>query len=554
MPDPHARPATLLCVSITAAAPPLAEQARRAIADGADLVELRVDCIEDVPAIADFLRRPDRPPAVLTVRSVAQGGRFDGTDAERIALLEQLGLLLPGYVDVELELWRRSANLRQKVRLVCDTEPESVASAGDQFTTRAHQGRPASIPAAAALRTQRPRNRLVLSHHDWRGTPVDLEAVLQAVCATPGSIGKAAFTAQDATDGLRVLAALAAQAPSPAGGLIAISMGTAGIASRILARKFGAFLSFAAAPAGEQAAAPGQLTAVQMQRLYRWREIDSATRVYGVVGWPVAHSRSPHVHNAAMRAAAVNGVYVPLPVRPQYERFCEFMNHVQVHPELDISGLSVTIPHKEHARRWLHDTGGSITAAADRAGAVNTLTRTADGWQGENTDGRGALAALLQRAGLATVRDLPIAILGAGGAARGLISTLVAAGGRVTIFNRTSERARELAAAFNCAARPWSERGEHGARLLVNCTALGMTPREDESPLPAAAHRGDVIVFDTVYSPPQTRLLREAATAGCLTISGVDMFLAQAAEQFSIWHGLPPPTGVMQAGFAADLV
>lgn len=491
--------------------------------DGAQIIELRVDCLDDIGAVERLLGAPHpcdsagAPiPYIITIRSADEGGMFDGEDADRVALIERLGLLQPGYIDVELAVWRRSANLRQKIGLVCDIGSPQALGAHD-----------------------RPRNRLILSHHDWRATPHDLSGVFDALTQTPGAIGKAAYRCADATDALRILAELHSRRDFP---LIAIGMDEAGVATRLLAPKFGAFLSFAARGQSESSA-PGQLTVARMCDEFRWNDVQPSTAVYGVVGWPVGHSRSPLIHNAALAAANIDAIYLPFPVKPTHDDFAAFMDRADEATWLDLRGLSVTIPHKEHARRWLHAHGGEITARAERAGAVNTLTRRGSNWLGDNTDGLGAVAALRALPAIASsgLRGWDIAILGSGGAARGVAAALLDEGAAVRIYNRDPARGAELAATLGCTAHAWEGRTQHGAQIVVNCTALGMPPYDAESPLPAAAHRADVIVFDTVYTPPQTRLLREARTAGCAVVSGVDMFVGQAAAQFEQWHQRPAP-------------
>lgn len=509
---------TLLAVPITRATPPLAEQVRAAQQAGADLIELRVDCIGDVDAVADLLARPHALPFILTVRSSAEGGAWDAGEAERIALIARLGLAQPGYVDVELAAWDRSASVRREIGL--------VAGSGGQAG---------------------PPSRLILSHHDPHGTPGDLDAVFDRVCATPADVVKVVFTARDATDGWRILAQL--QHHSRGRPVIALAMGDAGLLTRILAARFGGFLTFAALEHGAESA-PGQLTVRELIEHYRWRDIGPDTRVYGVVGWPVAHSRSPLVHNAAMSAEQIDGVYVPMPVAPDYRDFAAFMDYVAGRPELGIAGLSVTIPHKEHALRWLTERGFSISDLARRAGAVNTFTRTAPAaWAGDNTDIAGAIAALdaVLAADPDPLRDRQVAVLGAGGAARAVTVGVLDRGGRVTVFNRTPQRAQVLAHELRCAWKPWEQRVGTDADVVVNCTSVGMHPGEGASPLAPEVLQPGQVVFDAVYNPPQTRLLRDARRCGCRVVSGVDMFIGQAAAQFRLWHARCAPTATMRS-------
>ncbi len=519
---PAAHAATAIAVPITSADAPLREQVDRARRAGAQIVELRVDCIGDVAAVEALLREEHPLPYILTIRAASEGGQWDGDDAERVALYERLALLMPGYVDVEFETWRRSANLRQKIGL--------IAGAG---TT----GGPAEDAPGG-----RPRNALILSQHDWHSTPAPLAPLFDALCEAPGAAAKLVFRAADARDALRVLVELCrCRGRKP---LIALCLGEAGLATRVLARKFGALLTFAALRAGAESA-PGQPTIAELRETYRWDALSARTDVYGVVGWPVAHSRSPLIHNAGMAALGICGAYVPLPVAPDAAAFDDFLRIVCEHPELGIRGLSVTIPHKQHALRWLEQRGAEISPAARRCGAVNTLTHTERGWSGANTDGTAFVRALRDTLDLSDVRSA--AVLGAGGAARAIAAALIDAGVGVTLFNRTSARGADLARELGCAAEAWSRRGETSADLLVNATSAGMWPDAGESPFPAdRLHRG-MIVAETVYRPRRTRLLESAAGAGCRTIDGEEMFLAQAAEQFTLWHGRPAPAEAFRA-------
>lgn len=506
---------TRLIVSLTTARPALEKQAREAFAAGADLIELRADLIDDLPAIERVIGQ-HRGRLIVTVRSRDEGGAFDGSEAERISLIERLGLLGPGYIDIELSAWRRSANLRQKVRLVAG-EPDAGG---------------------------RPRNRLILSHHDLRQTPADVAAVLAQLAAEKPDVIKAAFAARDARDALRVLAGLQAFAEAPT---IAIAMGPAGVCTRVLARKLGAFASFACLRA-EHAAAPGQLAIDEMKTLYRWDALTRRTRVFGLVGWPVGHSLSPLLHNAAMADAGIDGVYVPLPVEPGREAFDAFMQALESTPWLDAGGLSVTLPHKPHAWRWLRERGAMIDPDADAAGAVNTLIRDAGGvWRGDNTDIRGLVTALRGCEPYAAGRYAGAAadVLGAGGVAAAVVVALRKLGHCVTVFSRSRERAAALCEGFGCQWRPWAERDQSDAPIVVHCTPIGMWPQTDGCPLPASRLRAGMLVVETVYNPLRTRLIGLAASRGCTVIDGLALFVAQAAGQFEGWHGRKPDAGTL---------
>ncbi|MBK9121383.1 MAG: shikimate dehydrogenase [Phycisphaerales bacterium] len=533
------RSPTRLAVPLSSAEPPLAEQVRAARAGGAELIELRVDLIGDVAAVAEVLLPPPAGGFILTIRCAEEGGAWQADDAVRIALYEQLGLHLPGWIDVEFATWQRSANLRQKLGLVCELR-HTGGGTGSEW---------------AGQNVGRPKNRLILSHHDFRTTPADLEPLLADLASSPAHVVKAVFTPRDATDALRVLTALsrrghAARDVTTAGPeWILLAMGEAGLCTRVLARKFDAFLTFAAASEGAESA-PGQPTLQTLRHCYRWEELGRRTRVFGVLGWPVRHSRSPTLHNAAMRVAGIDGVYLPFPVQPTEGALFAFLDAATAFEELDAAGFSVTLPHKEHALAWLRARGYGVSALAARCGAVNTLIRDADGgWYGDNTDGCGARDALIANVygDMESLHGEQVAILGAGGAARAVAVTMLDAGCAVTLYNRSRERAEALAAELGCAAAPWEQRTDADAGLLINCTSVGLWPDVNDTPFPAESLRPGQVVFDTIYHPRETRLLLAARAHGCRVVDGVAMFIGQAAAQFQLWHGQTTSLHTLQA-------
>jgi shikimate dehydrogenase len=267
----------------------------------------------------------------------------------------------------------------------------------------------------------------------------------------------------------------------------------------------------------------GQLPVDTLLDEYRFRTIDSSTELYGLVGAPVAHSVSPAMHNAAFRAARLNAVYLPFPATGAKD-------FVRFGRAFGVKGASVTVPYKVA----LLDEVDEVHPVARRIGAINTVRTTDDRWLGTNTDVGGFLETLRERVSLAGTHA---SILGAGGAARAVAVALASAGSSVTIHARNRAQAEDMALQTSAVVGPWPpERGSWD--LLVNCTPLGMHPRIDESPLNAAELTGRT-VYDLVYNPPMTRLLRDAQAAGCRTIGGLEMLVAQAHEQFHWWTQMP---------------
>jgi len=280
-----------------------------------------------------------------------------------------------------------------------------------------------------------------------------------------------------------------------------------------------------------------------MRDLYRYESISAETLVACVIGDPISHSLSPLVHNRALSAAEIDGVYVAF--RVPVDGLDDFIRDAR---QFGMSGVSVTIPHKEGALRSV----GRLDEAARAIGAVNTLVfETGGETHGYNTDEPGALDPLeaaypRPHGDVSPLRNRTALVLGAGGAARAIVYGLVRRGAHVVVANRNAARAEELAAGLECRVVSWDERAAVPYDVLVNCTPLGMHPDVDHTPLETAHLRPDAVVFDTVYNPEPTRLLRDAAERGCRTVRGSEMFVRQAALQFRHFFGCDAPPDVMR--------
>ena len=278
------------------------------------------------------------------------------------------------------------------------------------------------------------------------------------------------------------------------------------------------------------------------------------THVVGVIGWPVEHSVSPPMHNAAFRALGLDWCYVPLPVHP--DRIGDALPGLRA---LGLKGINATVPHKQSLVKLVDE----LTPAARAIGAVNTVVVRDDGFLGHNTDASGFLRAL-REAGFSP-EGCRALVLGAGGAARAVVYALAEAGGRVTILNRTAERALRLASEFaqvnNRASRVGGPLNPQAAceasaqvDLVVNTTPLGMWPRVDASPWPReVAFPPDALVYDLVYNPLETRIMGMARAAGGLAVDGLGMLVHQGAEAFALWTGQEPPVDVMYRACIAVL-
>ncbi len=512
------------------------ERARTAVSEGARLVEWRFDALAEEDGGVVAMRRlvAESPaPCIVTIRAESEGGTWDGDEMERIAAIEAIGTAdaTPAYIDLEVRSWGRSANLRQKMKLVLEHE----AQVRDIST------------------------RLILSSHDFAGRPSDLLGRVATMAGDPDcALVKIVFMARSVRDNLELFDLLAERTKPT----IALGMGEYGLISRILAPKFGGFLTFAASGA-DATTAPGQPTVRTLTETFRFDAIGRDTRVYGIVGHPVAHSLSPCVHNAGFEAIGHDGVYVPLPVAPGWESFKATVGELIDHRRLDFGGCSVTIPHKEHLPRLVREMGGRVDEMVERIGAANTLTvdRGVDGevlgLRCSNTD-VGAVSTAVRNA-LPKREAAPheAAVVGAGGVARAAIAGLRSIGCRVHVFNRTPERLDALLDSWadvegDGLVRGGSLEAMVGRRfdVIVNATSVGMGggPAPEESPLPDGVVIDEsVVVMDTVYDPRRTVLLDRASQAGATTIDGLTMFVLQARAQFIEWTGVEAPVGLFEA-------
>jgi 3-dehydroquinate dehydratase/shikimate dehydrogenase len=321
-------------------------------------------------------------------------------------------------------------------------------------------------------------------------------------------------------------------------------MGDVGFPTRVLGRKFGAPFTYAAFNK-ERGIAPGLPSLAELRDDFHYDEIDADTQIYGVMGDPVAHSLSPLVHNHAFRGAGVNAVYVPFRV-PR----ADLVDFLKEFERLPVRGYSVTLPHKETAAA-LADVRDEAVADTQ---AANTLVRRENGgFTAFNTDFQGILDSL--RANLSpaagegpsfSMHSRTVLVLGAGGVARAVTHALYREGALLTIANRTTDRAHKLAEEVGCRHIDWAGRHSVSCEFAVNCTSLGMHPNVDESPLHPSFLKPGLIVLDAVYTPETTLLVKEARSRGCQVITGVDLFVRQAALQFSLFTGRPAPLEVMR--------
>jgi len=512
-----------ICIPATGrTAAELLDSVRRALGYSR-FVELRLDWIgnpaEALPAIPRLLaagRLPGSKAPVLlaTCRRQPNGGRFAGTVAEQFAVLEKAAAAGCRLVDLEIE---------------------SAEAAGQDAVARLRE---------AAL--------LVLSFHDFEKLP-KLGPVVRRLRKFPADFYKLVGTATRQTDNCAILDVLEGlNSPSEKterGIWVAFCMGEAGVPSRILALSRGSRFVYAACPPepdesgnqiqSKELAAPGLLDWATLRDRYRAEKLTRRSAVYGLLGCPVGHSIGAAIHNAAFRARGLDAVYIQLlandvnDFRKAAERF-------------PLAGFSVTIPHKEGILRWVDRTDRLARAA----GAANTVRMRRGRWEAINTDIEGIVAPLRRELRLSEREPLPAGfravVVGNGGAARAAVIALKELRCRdIAITGRSPAKVRRFARDLGGKPIPMEQLERERFDLLVHTTPVGMWPRAGECVLRPEQMNCDV-VFDLVYNPPETRLLELAWAQGCRTISGLDMFLAQAARQFEYWTGAEPPHRLMR--------
>jgi 3-dehydroquinate dehydratase/shikimate dehydrogenase len=394
------------------------------------------------------------------------------------------------------------------------------------------------VESAAGIRGRleglRGRATLVISYHNFESTPA-LEAVVRRLAQVPADAYKIATTARKQSDNYRVLSVAANHPRTP---MVLLSMGEAGFPTRVLSPLHGGMFTYAA-PNLQEGTAAGQCTARVLRNLYRVEKLTKAARVYGVIADPVRHSLSPAIHNRALQARRIDAVYVPFLVVPAtLKDFFVFAGN------LPVAGFSVTIPHKQRVMRYLD----AIDPLARRIGAVNTVWRKAGKWRGTNTDARAVTIPLGRRLRLAKASVL---VVGNGGAARGAAWALADAGATLAITGRNPDRVRAFARMCGGEALTPEQAESRQFDAVVHATPVGMFPKVDDcffrDRIP-----GDV-VFDMVYNPAETVLLRRAAEQGREVIPGSEMFLEQAVAQFELWTGESAPRAAMEKALAEAL-
>jgi 3-dehydroquinate dehydratase/shikimate dehydrogenase len=481
---------TKVCVAIIGeTAGEMIEKATAAVKENS-FIEFRLDYLDKpiaaLPRLKSFFAENSSVTAIATCRREANGGKFHGSLAAEMEILKKAAETGFHLVDVELE----------SAEALKPTELDALRATGIA---------------------------LIVSHHDFAATR-DLDAIYERIQRFSPDFAKIVPTAKTLTDNLTLIRLLERMADH--GNIVGVCMGDAGVISRVLGVRAGSAFTFAAATAGEETA-PGQIAARTLIETYRIDQVDAATRIYGVAGNPIRSSLSPIMMNTAFRRETVNAVYLAL----QTAKAADLVKLVQ---EIPIQGVSVTMPLKQDVIPFLEQTD----PLSAKIGAVNTI-RLLDGkLYGFNTDVAGIIIPLEKRISLRGARAL---VLGAGGAARAAVFALRDKGAEVHILNRTVETAQKLARQAGAKTIKREAIAKTDFDVVINATPIGMAGNKTPQLLEPADLARTKLVFDLVYNPLETPLIRMARQRNIPIITGVEMFVQQGVRQFEIFTGKPAP-------------
>lgn len=491
MPSPSSLPR--ICIALGLADPDkLLEHARKEADAGERFLEFRLDYLarplDGIAIIQQFLSQYPDAFLLATCRRHQNHGRFNGSIEEEFRIL--------------------AAAIEAGARAV-DVEIESAE------TPMAHMG------------LLEGRAQVIVSYHNFEGTPA-MDPIMRRMLKVPAAAYKIVTTARKPSDNLRVLALAKAYPKVP---VILLAMSETGFPTRVLSPVMGGVYTYAA-PSAVEGTAAGQVSARTLRNLYRADKAPKSPKLFGVIADPVRHSISPAVHNRALQARRVAGLYLPFLVSP-----LQLKDFFVLAEKLPLAGFSVTIPHKQRVIRYLD----AVDPLSKRIGAINTVYKKAGKWRGTNTDSEGIRVPLEKRI---RVAKSSVLVVGNGGTARSAAFTLSDAGAKLAITGRNPDRVRALAKICDAEALLPEQAKQRHFDALIHATPLGMWPHIEgcffEDTIPAN------LVFDLVYTPHETELLRRAAAQGKAVIHGLEMFLEQAARQFTLFTGESAPKAVME--------
>jgi 3-dehydroquinate dehydratase/shikimate dehydrogenase len=455
-----------------------------------DLIELRLDYIKN-PHLASLIKKSSKP-VIATNRKKSEGGRFTGSEKERIALLEEAVILNADYVDIEM-----SSGISRIKRILAFRDSRQSSS------------------------------QIIVSYHNFRRTPKNLELAYKRIKRTGCDIIKIATYARFINDNLAIFNIIK-KAQKDNQKIIALCMGERGEISRILGPIFGSCFTFGSLKRGKESAT-SQIPAKILKDIYRINKLKNKNlKIYGLAGNPVDKSRGYLLHNYLFSRFNLNSIYVNFLVDDLGPFIRSYKNL--------IDGLSVTMPFKERIIKFLD----FLEPSAKKIGAVNTIVVRKGKLFGYNTDYLAAIQILSKK--VPVLKNKKVVVLGAGGAARAVVYGLRKKGAEVTVLNRTLDKARRLAADFKCGYGHLNRIDKINFDILINATSVGMHPRVDDSPVKNKKILKNKIVFDFVYNPSTTKFLKDAKKMEGEVISGRDLFLNQAMLQFKLWTHKNIPT------------
>lgn len=472
----------MICVSI---APKNMSEARALLMKAgklADVVEIRVENIVDLD-IEQLLSQP-RPDVIITNRPSALPTRSGSqSEGKRIALLYKAIEAGAEYVDIEYE---------SKNKYVVDLIKFS-------FFYKA---------------------KIILSHHNFNKTSSSLMRQYGYLKKLFPSYIKIVTYANDISDNQKIFHILKL-AKNEHVKLSAFCMGEKGEISRILAPRFGSYITYCSLEKSKETA-PGQIPVNELLNIYNYKSINEETKIFGLVGNPVSHSKGIYVHNKFFKNNNLNAVYVNFMVDDFKKFFSSFSKYIQ--------GISVTIPYKEKAVQFIKKLSDEVQAT----GSVNTILKTTEGFVGYNTDALAAIQIFKE-----TLENKSVAILGTGGTARSAVYAAKKCGGKVRIFGRNLNKAKILAKKFKCEYSSFEEIQEvKKMDVIINTTSVGMEPNTEASPIPPKLLNKKMLVIDFVYTPKVTKLLNDAKKCGCQIIAGTKLFEVQAKLQQQLFKSV----------------
>ena len=492
---------TEVCIPITAETSEQAVNDLKEAEKLANLVELRIDFIKNIDKNKlEKLLKSKKKKIIVTCRPKNLCGNFEGSEKERINLLEKAIELGSDFIDIEIE------SDKDIIKKIIESKNKS---------------------------------KIIVSHHNLKETPLltELNNKYNEIKRLNPDLIKIVATANSINDNFIIFSLLKGK-----NDLIAFCMGLRGQISRILAPKYGSRMTFASLKEGKESAS-GQISIEEMKNVYNIDLINDETKVVGVIGEFAENSMSKYMHNANFKEKKLDFIYMPF--KAKKEELKEFINNFK---KISFAGASVTMPHKVEVMKCLD----KIDETAKQIGAVNTIVNKNGKLIGYNTDYYGAVEALKEKTKL---KNKKVLVIGAGGGARAVVYGLKKENASITLINRTTEKAKVLAKEFNVKFGDMEDirRLIQNNEIIINTTSVGMAPNTNESIINGNDLIKGKLVMDLVYKPSETKLIKMARKAKCSVITGDRMLIHQAICQFKLWTGQEPSFKSMESALIKQI-